>query len=444
MKTTLLHFMLSLRYSFWFIPALMVIAVVIMAFSFIAIDHAAAPVLSKWEWLYTGGAEGARAILATIAGSTISVAGIVISMTMVTLSLTASQFGPRLLRNFMRDRITQSVLGAFIATFLYCVLVLRTIRGLEDVSFVPHLSLTVGVLLGLLSIGALVYFVHYVSTSIQVENIVTAVGGDLLEAMATLFPEKLAESTRSSPLAPRQEIQDNAMETAGSLLAQHNGYIQAIDNDGLLNIATQQELILELMRRPGDFVIVGTVLARVWPADKDSQQLTEQVNGVILFGSQRTSEQDVLFAVNQLVEVAIRALSPGINDPFTALRCIDWLGAALCRLAAREIPSAYRYDDHGQLRIIAPRVTFPDVVETAFSPIRHYGRADRSVTLHLLEMMCEVAGFIQRQEDREALLYQARIIIQGSHSGLLASQDRQDAERFYARVIQALTTPLST
>lgn len=440
MKTKLLNLWLSLRYSMWFIPLLMAGLAIGLSYSMVALDTAvqnhARP---RMAWFYTGGPEGARAVLATIAGSTITVAGVVISMTMVVLTLTASQFGPRLLRNFMRDRVTQTVLGAFVATFLYCLLVLRTVQSLSENGFVPHIALTVGVMLAMGSIGVLIYFMHHVSNAMQVEHIITEVSNDILSAMDRLFPETLGDE---APLPKHvrhvADIPADFERTACPVTAHGSGYVQAIDDNRLFKIATEHDLLLQLRHRPGDFVIRGRALAQVWPGDRANAQLAAQINEVFILGAQRTYEQDVLFAVSQLVEIAIRALSPGINDPFTAIRCIDRLGVALCHLAQREIPSPYRYDETDTLRVIAPPVTFAEVTDVAFSQIRHYARSDRTATLCLLKSIAVVAACVCREEDRTALLRQAVMIERGSQTGLSDEWDQQDVEARYQEVVRIL------
>jgi uncharacterized membrane protein len=192
MKTLLLKYWDRLRSSLWFLPAAMACLAVALAVSAVELDKAVADDwLQRLSWIYSGGAEGASLLLGTVAGSMIAIAGTVFSMTLVALSLASSQLGPRLLRNFMRDRSNQVVLGTFVATFVYCLLVLRTIRRADEVAFVPHLAVSIGVLLAIASVGVLIYFIHHISVSIQADQVVARVGRVLEDGIDRLFPQHL-------------------------------------------------------------------------------------------------------------------------------------------------------------------------------------------------------------------------------------------------------------
>ena len=334
------------RSGFWFIPAVMAGMALALAFVSVTVDKPVTEWLAlKLGWTFTGGAEGASAVLGIVAGSMITIAGVVFSMTLVALSLASSQLGPRLLRSFMRDSTTQVVLGTFIATFLYCLIVLRTIRRADEVTFVPHLSVTLGVLLAVASVGVLIYFIHHVSVSIQANEIAARVGKELIERIDHLFPEQIGRGAPRIPTEPPDagffEAFDQEARPVG---ADGDGYLQFIDADALLALATEEDLIVRLERRPGNYVVASRPLALIWPGSRVTDRLTDQVHSLFVLGHQRTSGQDIEFGVNQLVEIAVRALSPGLNDPFTAITCVDHLGSALCRLASRDMPSPYRHD----------------------------------------------------------------------------------------------------
>lgn len=205
-----------------------------------------------------------------------------------------------------------------------------------------------------------------------------------------------------------------------------------------MELATEDDVIIRLVRRPGHYVVATRPLAQVWPAERVTDQLTARINSAFALANQRTSGQDFEFAVNQLVEIAIRALSPGVNDPFTALTCVDHLGSALCRLAQKDMPSPYRYDNQGQLRVVSPVFTFPDVTDAAFNQIRQYGRASTAVTIRLLETIAEVAGFVNQPEDRAALLRHASMIARGAGGGLPEEEDREEVDKRFQAVKQLL------
>jgi uncharacterized membrane protein len=429
--------------SFWFLPAVMAGGAMALAIVTVSLDTPVTDWLTlHWNWAFTGGAEGASSLLAAIAGSMITIAGVVFSMTLVALSLASSQLGPRLLRNFMRDTPTQMALGTFVATFLYCLLVLRTIRRGEDIVFVPHLSVTLGVLLAVVSVGVLIFFIHHVSISIQANEIVTRVGNELIAGIERMFPKN---SEPGSPLMPTEpldaELIDRFDREGRPIGSSGDGYLQFVDGDAILALAIQEDIVIRLVRRPGHYIVATQPLAQVWPGDRGTDQLLERINSAFVLGNQRTSGQDIEFAVNQLAEIAIRALSPGVNDPFTAMTCVDHLGSALCRLAQRDMPSPYRRDSQGQLRVITPVFTFENVTDAAFNQIRQYARSSTAVTIRLLETIAVVAGAIHRSEDRMALLRHARMIARGANGGLPENEDRQEvAERFHA-ANQLLTEP---
>ncbi|MDO9007098.1 MAG: DUF2254 domain-containing protein [Thiobacillus sp.] len=420
-----------IRASFWFLPAAMASGAMGLAFATVALEAPVTDWLTlNWGLTFTGGAEGASSLLGAIAGSMITIAGVVFSMTLVALSLASSQLGPRLLRNFMRDTTTQMVLGTFVATFLYCLLVLRTIRRAEETLFVPHLSATLGVLLAVVSVGVLIYFIHHVSVSIQANEVVARVGKELIEEIEQLFPENIGRGAPRIPAEPpNADFLDRFDREACPIGSAGDGYLQFIDGDALMALAMQEDVVIRVARRPGHYVVATRPLALVWPGNRVTDQLMDRVNSAYALGNQRTSGQDIEFAVNQLVEIAIRALSPGVNDPFTAITCVDRLGSALCRLAQQDMPSPYRYDTQDQLRVITPVFTFPDVTDAAFNQIRQYGRSSTAVTIRLLETIAEIAGSVHRSEDRVALLRHARMIANGAGGGLPEYEDRQEVEK---------------
>jgi uncharacterized membrane protein len=431
------------RSGFWFLPAVMAGVAVALALVSVTVDKR----LTDWlalnlGWTFTGGAEGASALLGIVAGSMITITGVVFSMTLVTLSLASSQLGPRLLRSFMRDSATQAVLGTFIATFLYCLLVLRTIRRAEEVAFVPHLSVTLGVLLAMASVGVLIYFIHHLSVSIQANEIAARIGKELIERIDLLFPGHIGQGAPRIPTEPPDAGFFEAFhQEARPVGADGDGYLQFIDGEALLALAMEEDLVVRLERRPGDYVVAKCPLALVWPGSRVTDRLTDQVQSLFVLGHQRTSDQDIEFGVNQLVEIAVRALSPGLNDPFTAMTCVDHLGSALCRLATRDMPSPYRHDRQNQLRVIAPGNTFPQVVDAAFNQIRQFSRSSVAVTIRLLETIAVVAVFVHRPEDRATLLRHAEMIARGASEGLPEDNDRREVEERLQAVSQLCSEP---
>lgn len=422
MQVRVLYYWDWLRSSYWFLPSTMAIAAVGLSAGMVWLDGVVDnDIKNGFQLVYTGSADGARSMLATIAGSMITVAGVIFSLTMVTLSLASSQFGPRLLRNFMRDVGTQFVLGTFVATYLYCLLVLRTVRSVEELKFVPHLSVTVGVVLATLSLGVLIYFIHHVSVSIQADHVIAAVSHELREVIDRLFPEKLGEG--KDPVKGATGLPVGFDVNAQPIVATGDGYIQGIDPDLLLSAANKADIVMRLERRPGDYLAAGTIIARVWPGDT-VDDVAKQVNQAFVLGTQRTPTQDLRFAINQVVEVAVRALSPGVNDPFTAITCIDRLSSSLSRLAERAIPSPYRADASGRLRVVVLPPTFVESLAAAVDPLRLYGRTSLAVTLKLLDALETVARRCHQAEYLDAIERQAAMIERGCKEGLDEEEDR--------------------
>lgn len=421
MKVLLVTTWTHLRESYWFVPSLMAIGAIGLSFLTTALDNA---VGSEWlediTWLYANKPAGARAVLSTVAGSMITVAGVTFSMTILSISSTTSQVGPRLLRNFMRDRGNQFTLGVFISTFLYCLMVLRTVRNADTppvggggnvelaAAFVPQIAILVGLLLAIASVGVLIYFIHHIPESIHVSNIVAGVGHDMNARIAEQFPTKIGVPRQN----PQQrdvtaDLPDSFYQTATQVGAAAAGYLQFVDADGLLQMAQQHDLVLQLKHRPGDFVTKGSVLLLAAPGDRVDDAMREQIRSMFYCGAQRTANQNLRFVINQLVEVAMRALSPGVNDPFTATNCMDWLQAGLENLATREMPDAHRLDDQQQLRIVAEPETFDSFIEMVFDQLRPCVAADRNASLHMMQMLQNMMLAVPSDSQRRLLVRMA-------------------------------------
>ncbi|AFZ30106.1 Protein of unknown function DUF2254, membrane [Gloeocapsa sp. PCC 7428] len=427
----------SLHTSFWFIPSLMVLGAIFLAYVTLTLDHQEYDLIRTLPLTYTRGPDGAREILSTVSGSMVTVATTAFSIVIVALQLASGQFGPRLLRNFMRDTGNQIVLGTFISTFIYCLLVLRTINSQDNEEFVPHFSVTCSIILAAVGVAVLIYFLHHAATSIQAQQVISNVGQDLHETIDRLFPQKIGQGEPAGQDSGTDIPRDFERE-AESIRAKVGGYIQGVDNEELMKFATENDLLIRLNYRPGDFVVKGSDLVTIFPGKRIHKKLAEKINGFFVVGNQRTPQQDVEFCVNQLVEIAVRALSPGINDPFTAIQCIDQLSAALCHLAQKSIPSPYRYDDNQKLRVIAESVSFADMVDTAFNQIRQYGQSSVGVTIRLLEAIARISECTHTKEQRAALLRHAQMIERGSHEGISEELDQKDVQERYFAVLKLL------
>ncbi|MEP6537252.1 MAG: DUF2254 domain-containing protein [Bryobacteraceae bacterium] len=385
----------TLRASYWFLPSLMSILAIVFSFVTLWLDETIRyKILQEQGWVYSGGPQGARAVLATIAGSIITVAGTTFSITIAVLSMASAQFGPRLLRNFMRDRGNQIVLGAFVATFLYCLLVLRTVRGTDQDTYVPHLSVTIGVLLAIGSLSALIFFIHHVAESIQVSNMIGKVGEELDDSVRRLFPAAIGDEADPVSL-PQEEPQ--------TIAAKSSGYIQDVDEDTLLSVAKRAGAILRLKARPGDYLIAGMPVAEMWTIGTIKEDDQASIRDSFSVGLQRTPYQDAECAFLQLVELAVRALSPGINDPFTAVMCIDRISSAFCLLADRSLPSPDRRDEEGRVRVVAQPYRYDQLVHSAFSQIIENGKSHTVIVERLLRQLDVILSRTNNVEFRSAL-----------------------------------------
>ena len=305
-------FLTALGDTFWLLPGVMVVAGILLAVGLVALDRSGA--VPRWlidsPWLYNGGGTGARTLLGAVASSTIGVAGTVFSITIAALSLAAGQMGPRLLRNFTRDRGNQVTLGAFLGTFSYALMVLRSVRTQDEGVFVPNVSLTVGIALAFVCVGTLVFFVGHMAGRINVDTVVDLVSEEVRQAVSRLMLDS------PQPEAPNLADRDGAQLVTDA----RRGYLQQLDTDGLADWAAECGTTVFLLIRPGDYVFPGAPIAAVTPAVEGAE---EAVRKATALGGQRVSADDLEFAVRQLVEVAVRALSPGINDPHTAISVLD-------------------------------------------------------------------------------------------------------------------------
>src|ERR1700674_766745 len=358
----------AIRTNLWALPSFMVVLIVGLFVVTYGVDvEAAAGRLTLPSWVSSGGPDVSRQILIAIAAAVITVAGLVFSITILVLQLASQQFGPRMLRNFIRDIGTQASLGAFVATFVYSVLALQAVRDPPQ-SFVPHLSTSVAVALVLLDLGVLIYFIDHVASSIQLTSVVSGIAQDFRTTLAQLQADEWQLVQRGA----EEDDFDVLIRTArqgDSIAAQESGFLQAVGYERLVGIATQSDAVIRLLHRPGHFVVTGQPLARVIPPQAVGP-VSRALVGTHLVGPNRTLTQDPGFAIDQLVEVALRALSPAINDTFTALNCIDWLGDCLCHAYSQRLPSGVYCDVHGKVRVIEPAITYERLLKGATDKIR--------------------------------------------------------------------------
>ena len=422
----------DVRSSLWFVPGLLVLGAVVIAIALIESEgYLEQDVLDRWPRLFGSSADGARGLLTAVASSMITVAGVVFSITIVALSLASSQYTSRVLRNFMRNSVNQTVLGVFVGIFAYCLVVLRTIRGGDEGAFVPSLAVLFGLLLAFVGIAVLIYFIHHISASIQAAHILAAVAEETLGAVDHLFPETVGEEADDTMPATHPG------QVWHPVSANKTGYIQSLDPDGLLAFASERQTVVRMERGVGQFLIektpVASLLCATAPSDDDQQQLGE----LYAVGPQRTVEQDAAFGIRQIVDVALKALSPGINDTTTAVMCIDYLTAILVRLTDRRIASCYRAED-GELRLLTCGPSYAGMVEEAFDQIRQNADGNVAVLETLLGSLELLASRTVSPARRLILADHAAAVVELGRRSIPAPRDRQRFESRSERVTALL------
>lgn len=411
----------KVRASYWFLPSIMVVLAILLASLSQWVDRRFDPGwLGGLNWLYTNEAVGARAVLSTIAGSMITVAGVTFSMTMVSVSNASAQFGPRLVNNFMRDRGNQVVLGTFIATFVFCLMILRGVynggdSGDELVAFIPHISVLVAVFLALASISVLIYFIHHIPETINVGNIVARLGAEVTKGVARQFPENTWFPETAAERHPgRVAFSKDKIASSGTVTCERSGYLQSLDTDKILSLARKRDLIVRVEFLVGDFALTGEALAHAWPATRLEDGDIDMLRGAFTLNVRRASAHNLSFLIDQLVEIIGRALSPGVNDPYTAINCINWLmdGLALATRAAP--PRGEVFDEEGNLRIVTNAYGFERLAASIFDQSLQYVCRDRNVALHMLHMIATVGAQTAQSQYREILKHHAQRICDAS------------------------------
>ncbi len=426
----------NLRSSFWFVPSLIVVVSIAFALALIKADSAGSHLwLTRWPLMFGAGADGARGMMSTIAGSMMSVVGVMFSIILVVLALVSSQYTSRILRNFMRSRVTQVVLGIFAGIFTYCLIVLRTIRGGDEGAFVPSLAVFFGFVMALGGVGALMFFIHHIASSIQASSIIASAAQETIAAIDRLFPEKLeqgpAEDDDDQTLRPLSE------RNWRSVPARQSGYIQNVDNAALLRLARDRKTIVRMEYGIGEFVVRDTTLVSLALKDPPDQEIIASLQATFSISSHRTVEQDAGFGIRQIVDVALRALSPGIIDTTTAVTCVDYLTAILARIAPRQIPSARRYED-GKLRVIAKGPSFERLLAESFDQIRSIAKGDVVIMSRILGAFQTLAGLIADPNRRRALRDQVEWVAEMAERTVESAHDRARITAQIARVREAL------
>jgi uncharacterized membrane protein len=429
----------AIRTNLWVVPTAVTAAALVLFAVTYGVDRAAYDgYLQLPTWVLYGTADAARLILATIAAALITVVGIVFSITIVALTLASTQFGPRMLRNFVRDTGTQLTLGAFVATFCYTVITLVAISPGAHGDFVPHLSITVALVLTLVDVGVLIYFLNHIATMIQLPVVIAGIAGTLANEISALQRGgSLGIGAARGPSA--DELLARLEESGAEIRTPRSGYLQVIRNESLLRIAASADAVIYLPYRPGHFLVSGQVMARVWPASAATYVEENLVRGHVT-GPYRTLTQDISFGFDQLVEIALRALSPAVNDTFTAMTCVDWIGDCLCRISTLWRPQRIRRDATGHIRVIAYQADFDRLVERAFEKIRQASDGMPAVMIRQLESLAKIVDQTPDRGRRVLLLRQAEQIQRASLRSVAEAADRDDVTRRY-EAVRAMVVP---
>jgi uncharacterized membrane protein len=413
MFTRLLTIWDSIRSSLWGLPLFMVVAAGVVAFTALNADigQGKDPV---W-YLYSGGAKETPQFLSNLVSAMITMATLAISITMVVLALAAQQLGPRLIRSFMDDRRTQVSLGLFASTVVYLLLVLRSAYGQSEA--VANLAVTIGTALVLTSVATLLYFVHHLARSIIADNVIDRVGAQLDNNIDRLLPQ---ETTDQPAPPPKGKIE------GAPVMLSYGGYVQAIDVRTIVHAAAEADAFVELIIRAGQHAVSGSILGYVSPKAA-CEKIKTAILSAIIVGRERTAVQDLEFSIHQLVEIALRALSPGINDPYTAIAALDRLTLSLNKAMHRDEAKSIWQDDDGKTRVVAAVSTFEGLADAAFNQIRQMASGMPAVLIR----MAENIGQLLQQADaahRPALEKHLTLVVRAGRRSIDEREDLKDME----------------
>jgi len=415
----------QLKVSFWFAPVVMSVAAILLAWLMYWVDgQIPNETLQNSHFIFSGTPGEMRVALIGMATTILATAGVVFTLLTLPLSTVAAQYGSRLLRVFLGDRTTQLVLGTFVATFVYCLAAALSIPPVQVEPDGPQVTTTVGLLLMLASFASLILLVQHISTMLQAPNIAAAAGAELRDVVLAEIPEQVksgVDSKDESKFLPESLVEKDGYP----IRVRQAGYIQYIDPHIILTLAQEHDLVIRLLHKPGHNVGREARVALVWPAHRVDEELDHQIRDAFRVGNGRTPTQDVAYAVNQLVEMAVRAMSPAINDPFTAMTCLDHIGEGLTLFIQQGEKSPYYYDGDNRLRLILEPVTFTELLSDAFDMLRHASCDNASVLLHMLDVIDAISQQANSTEARLELLRHVNLIQKERKAGAIIDSDRE-------------------
>jgi uncharacterized membrane protein len=420
-----------LRTSFWFVPILMLTLGFPLALIATRLDDAVAQRSEFPLLLYVSEQATAREILATILSSMITMASLVFSITMVVLTLAAGQFGPRLIRSFMASLHTQAVLGTYAMTIVYCLLALVAVGSRAREGLHAYPTVTMAVILTIVSITLLVVHLHLLARSIMSETVIERVGAEL-DALTEALP---ADDKRDVPPSRHPAGIEEEAVFFGTRTA---GYVKAVEFRRLCALAAKADRLVVLRFRPGDYVACGGRDIGVSPPARLDADLVEAIQDTIIVGTHRTPLQDPDFAIRHLVEIAVRALSPGVNDPYTAVSVVNRLSASLVKLMRRTLPDGLHHDEGGSLRVIAPAPDWDSLLSAGFDQIRQNGADKPAIAIHLLEAFARMAEQARLPRQQEAIARQIEIVEAAALARIELAHDREAVSSRADRAREAL------
>ena len=428
----------ALRTTLWLAPTVLVVVATLLFTLTFKVDLAAYHhKLVLPFWIRTGSADAGRQVLIAIAAEVFTVIGVVFSITILALTLASQQFGPRMMRNFVRDVGNQMTLGIFVGTFVYSVLALGSTTSSPHGDFVPHLSITVAEALLLVDLGVLIYFIHHIAKSIQLPEVIAGIARDLTRAVDAEFPLHDVDMNEPSQARVGRTVPEllTLIDERGVVVpSSSSGYLQFVGYAQLIDIAVRTDSVIRLDHRPGHFIATGHPLATVWPGGA-GEQVALALSKAHVTGPHRTLMQDPVFAIDQLVEIAIRALSPAVNDTFTALTCIDWLSAGLSQVSSRSLAEGVYRDRFGRVRLIETDPSYARMVNRSFDKIRQSSRSMPAVMIRMLDALGTVALHVTSAEQRTVLIRQAEMILKSAEDSVYEASDLEDIRTRYRRMV---------
>ena len=427
----------ELRTTFWVIPSILVVVAALLFLVTFEIDvYAYHRPNTLPTWIRTASADAERQVLIAIAAAVITVIGVVFSITILALTLASQQFGPRMMRNFVRDVGNQITLGVFVGTFVYSVLALGSISSLSP-HFVPYLSTSVAEALLLVDLGVLIYFIHHIAKSIQLPEVIAGIAKDMTESIDAEFPQPANE-----PLDPGRhhhegktvpELLQLIEERGAQVPSLVSGYIQYVGYSQLISIATRTDSVIRLEHRPGHFLAEGRPLAMVFPRGA-APEVARALSRAHVTGPHRTLVQDPVFAIDQLAEIAIRALSAAVNDTFTALTCIDWLAAGLSRVSGRLLDEGVYRDHTGRVRLIEFDQSYARMVNRAFDKIRQSARGNPAVLIRLIDSLGSIMLDTTTEAQRTILRKQGDMVLRLAEESVTEPNDLEEIRFRHRRI----------